>query len=149
MEFDSFGNLRPYSIIKSELRIIEDVFVAGFVESTTRKKLFNQFHLFLNEIKNITESGTLWLDGSFITLKKDPQDIDILIFVRSEVLLEKEVELTLLKKKYQPKIDTYFIEILPENHPKYFLFEMNRREWLFTFSTSRSFQNKGIIQIEF
>lgn len=91
----------------------------------------------------------MWLDGSFITLKKDPQDIDILIFVRSEILLENERELTLLKNKYQPKIDSYFIELFPKNHPKYFLFEMNRKEWLFTLSTSRSFKNKGIIEIEF
>lgn len=149
MEFDNFGNLHPYGIIKSELRIIEDFFVANFIESITRKTLFSEFSLFLNEIKSIVENGMLWLDGSFITLKKDPQDIDILIFVHSEILLEKERELTILKKKYQPKIDSYFIELLPENHPQYFLFEMNRKEWLFTFSTSRSFQNKGIIQIEF
>lgn len=149
MEFDNFGNLHPYSIIKAELNIIEDLFVTSFVESITRKTLFGDFYLFLNEMKRIVENGTLWLDGSFVTLKKDPKDIDILIFVRSEILLKKERELTILKKKYQPKIDSYFIEILPENHPKYFLFEMNRKEWLFTFSTSRSFQNKGIIQIEF
>jgi hypothetical protein len=149
MEFDSFGNLHPYDIIKAELNIIEELFVTSFVESITRKTLFSDFHLFLNEIKSIVEIGALWLDGSFITLKKNPRDIDILIFVRSEVLLEKERELTILKKKYQPKIDSYFLELLPENHPKYFLFEMNRNEWLFTFSTSRSFQNKGIIQIEF
>lgn len=149
MEFDNFGNLHPYDIIEAELNIIEELFVTSFVESMTRKTLFSDFHLFLNEIKSIVENGTLWLDGSFITLKKNPRDIDILIFVRSEVLLEKERELTILKKKYQPKIDSYFIELLPKNHPKYFLFEMNRKEWLFTFSTSRSFQNKGIIQIEF
>ncbi|MFN3488544.1 MAG: DUF6932 family protein [Emticicia sp.] len=139
MEFDNFGNLHPYGIIKAELNIIEELFVTSFAESITRETLFGDFHLFLNEIKIIVENGTLWLDGSFVTLKKDPRDIDILIFVRSEILLEKERELTILKKKYQPKIDSYFIELLPENHPKYFLFEMNRKEWLFTFSTSRSF----------
>jgi hypothetical protein len=89
MEFDNFGNLHPYSIIKAELNIIEDLFVTSFVESITRKTLFGDFYLFLNEMKRIVENGTLWLDGSFVTLKKDPKDIDILTFCSFRDFIEK------------------------------------------------------------
>ena len=150
MTFDNNGHLIPYQIIETDMATFEHFFVTNFIKSTSRKDLFKQFSSYVEDLKHIVGgSFYLWIDGSFVSQKLNPKDIDILIFVESVILKEQETALNLVKKRFQPEIDSYFIEVLAENHPKYFLFEINQKEWLFTFSTSRSFQNKGIIQINF
>ena len=150
MEFDEYGNLFPYKIIEINTLTFKEIFVANFAASNSRFQLYQNFNLYLEELKQLMlGSFYVWIDGSFITQKPNPRDIDILIFVESSILIQKEKELTLLKNKFKPEIDGYFIEILPEDHTRYFLFEMNRKEWFFTFSTARNFKNKGIIQINY
>ncbi len=105
---------------------------------------------FIEKLKDLISTHFyIWVDGSFVTKRLRPNDIDILIFVESETLNQIEKQLYQLKRQFKPEIDSYFIEVLSLDNPKYFLFEMNRTEWLFTFSTNRNFQNKGIIQIDF
>jgi len=150
MEFDEQGNLFPYQIIETDTLIFQEVFVINFATSNSRFKLYQKFNLYIEELKQLLfGSFYVWIDGSFITQKPHPRDIDILIFVESSVLIKKEKELTLLKNKFKPEMDSYFIEILPKDHPRYFLFEINRKEWFFTFSTARNFRNKGILQINY
>lgn len=150
MGFDEYGNLFPYQIIETDTQTFREMFVINFVESNSRFQLFQKFNLYIEELKHLLyDSFYLWIDGSFITLKAHPKDIDILIFVESSILIQKEKELNFLRNKFKPDIDCYFIETLPENHPRYFLFEINRKEWFFTFSTARNFKNKGIIQINY
>ncbi len=150
MEFDSQGNLFPYQIIETDINTFEQIFVANFNESKSRAYLFEEMKSFLEELKRIIENPFyIWIDGSFVSQKLRPKDIDVLIYVERTILNQVEAYLYQLKQRFRPNIDSYFIEVLPRTHPKYFLFEMNQTDWLFTFSTSRSFQNKGIIQINF
>jgi hypothetical protein len=150
MEFDEYGHLFPYQIIETDIITFQEMFVINFNASNSRFQLFHKFNLYIEELKQLLQgSFYLWIDGSFITQKPNPKDIDLLVFVESNVLIEKEKQLSCLKNKFKPEIDSYFIEISPKEHPRYFLFEMNKKEWFFTFSTARNFKNKGVIQINY
>jgi predicted nucleotidyltransferase len=150
MEFDSRGNLFPYEIVETDISNFEQIFVTDFIESKRRVNLFGRMKSYIEELKQIIDLPFyIWIDGSFVTNRLRPNDIDILVFVESVAINRTEKQLYQLRERFRPEIDSYFIEVLLPTHPNYFLFEMNRTEWLFTFSTSRSFQNKGIIQINF
>jgi hypothetical protein len=69
-EFDKNGNLPPGVYIVS-LKDIE----SNFTWTTRRKKLFKGLK---RAIDNLTKANVkkVWIDGSFVTSKNDPNDID-------------------------------------------------------------------------
>lgn len=91
-------------------------------------------------------------DGSFVSKKINPNDIDVLTFVPSEAYLSQKQHFEMLRRWRFNKnfgVDGYFIQILPHTHPDFKFFEYDRKNWLNTFSTGKRFENKGLLQINF
>jgi hypothetical protein len=153
MEFDKNGNLYPYKVIEIDLEIFEQMFVSDFPFSITRKRIFENYLIYLENLKNIVNSSFYqWIDGSFITNKREPKDIDFVTFLDFEIYRKNEKEVTkLLNLRYDKAnaTDGYFIEVFPDGHKSFNNFQMDKIEWLHTFGTSRTNQNKGIIQLNF
>ena len=153
MEFDKNGNLYPYSIIETDLETFKKIFVSYFPFSSTRKRLFENYLIYLGNLKETVNTGFYqWIDGSFVTNKEDPKDIDFVTFLDFGLYREHEKAISkLLSLRYDTKngTDGYFVETFPDTHKGYNNFQMDRIEWLHTFGTSRINQNKGIIQINF
>lgn len=118
------------------------------------------FESYLNLIadfsEQITSNFTVWIDGSFVTKKVNPNDIDLVIFLEASVFQEKEVELKSLELKYKAEdMDLYFVKIYPENHKKYTLYKLDKADWNFLFTktkrharTRKSF-SKGFLSIKY
>ena len=69
-----------------ELSELHDVFVAPFTDSVRRSILLAGLTKFIGEIKALDITGELWFDGSFVTEKLDPDDIDlVVVFDRTSV----------------------------------------------------------------
>ncbi len=73
-----------------------------------------------------------WVDGSYVTKKSNPQDIDIINFVDFEIyesiiIKSEELKNNFIKDKFN--LDTHFIAIYPESHPKYFFFKSDSAYW--------------------
>jgi hypothetical protein len=153
MEFDKNGNLYPYSVIETDLETFEKMFVSDFTFSLTRKRIFENYLIYLENLKESVNTGFFqWIDGSFVTNKKDPKDIDFVTFLDFGLYREHEKAISkLLSLRYDTKngTDGYFVETFPDTHKGYNNFQMDRIEWLHTFGTSRTNQNKGIIQLNF
>ncbi|TLV03657.1 DUF6932 family protein [Dyadobacter luticola] len=153
MKFDIFGNLKPYQIIKSDLKTFEKTFVAPFSESKTRKVLLKNFKNYLSDLENVAGSGFYqWIDGSFITNKLNPNDIDFVTFIDWKVFEKNEKGIDRLRQlRYQKELgmDGYFVAVYPENHKKNILYQADRFQWQFQFGKSRTDKQKGIIQIDF
>lgn len=49
-----------------------------FPNSFARPKLCGQLDAFLSELRALGLLGKLWIDGSFVTAKVDPDDVDLL-----------------------------------------------------------------------
>lgn len=148
MIFDRYGHLTPYDVIKTDFVTLEEVFVKGFSNSSTRARIFGEYLIYLNQLKQIINGEFYqWIDGSFTTQKLNPRDIDIVTFLDATLFDAKE---SLLKDcKINDYVDGYFIRTFPEDHQKRFFYESDYLRWLHLFSRNREKKPKGIIQLQF
>lgn len=153
MTFDDNGNLYPYEIIETDIQTFETIFINKFDESKTRKKIFENYLRYTYAIKTlISEPFYQWIDGSFVSKKLNPNDIDVLTFVPFEAYQVQKQHFEMLRRWRFNKnfgVDGYFIQILPTTHEDFKFFDYDRKDWLNTFSTGKRFENKGLLQINF
>ncbi|NHZ44575.1 DUF6932 family protein [Massilia aquatica] len=71
--------LRP-GIHVMTLDQIRDTFVAPLREATPRLRMFSLFDQWVARLRQLNVTGTLWLDGSFVTRKPDPGDLDCVLW---------------------------------------------------------------------
>lgn len=53
--------------------------VAPFPGSKSRERLFQQFEQLLDLLSDSNATGDLWIDGSYLTQKESPNDVDVLL----------------------------------------------------------------------
>mgnify|MGYP000156021300 CR=1 FL=1 len=63
-----------------ELEEIGNHFLNSFPDSITRKPLIKGLSAYIARLSKIGLPLELWIDGSFTTNKKDPNDIDLVFF---------------------------------------------------------------------
>jgi hypothetical protein len=152
VEFDEQGNLKPYKLREANLVSFEENFVAFFPNSSTRARLFSEFLDYLTKLNETIGTGyTQWIDGSYITKKLNPRDIDFVTFVDFNTYQLNEScinQLRELRDLGKTGMDGYFVQVYPANHPKRFLYEANKIQWLYQFGRSRNDSLKGIIEIK-
>jgi hypothetical protein len=82
MEFDAFGHLIPYEVIETDLATFEAVFVTAFPGSMARRTIFEAYLDYLARLKGAFGVGfQQWIGGSFVTLKPEPADLDVVTFL--------------------------------------------------------------------
>ncbi|WP_428667494.1 DUF6932 family protein [Runella sp.] len=159
MTFDNLGNLFPYDIIKTDLVSFEQVFVTNFPKSATRRRIFENYQQLIVDFKHqVTGSFYQWIDGSFVSEKVNPNDIDIITFLDHkiyEIQAQKLMNFSGYELQREKKIDSYFVKLYPVEHPHYeIITKLDTLEWLHLFSKTKVQRNgnkypKGIIQIDF
>lgn len=68
------GGIHPYTL--EELRQLA---VESFPGAARRAALFDALKIYLDLLTNTGLQATVWIDGSFMCLKPDPDDIDMVI----------------------------------------------------------------------
>ena len=145
--FDETGYWTPAKPIEMDLETIRSVFL--FNEN--RKLIFETYLDFLAILKEMgLENSKQWLDGSFVTRKWAPRDLDFVIFLDSTFFLKFEDDLRALRRTFT-KLDYYFMPIYPKNHSRYNWFEGEEAYWYHTFLTIRHYpgRRKGFIELNF
>lgn len=61
-------------------QIMFEFAVSAFPLDTKRSQLFGQFGQWSRRLRNLGVTGTLWIDGSFLTSKFEPGDIDLVLW---------------------------------------------------------------------
>lgn len=80
--FDSNGYLESPTPSELTLSEFEEYFVKAFPKSDRRKWLFENYLQYTNRFQNeIFPHFEQWIDGSFISKKENPKDIDIVTFL--------------------------------------------------------------------
>ena len=158
LEFDSRGNLKPYNKIAIDIDDFERFFVQKINQSSTRNAIFKAYKNFINDFSlTITPHFTHWINGSFVTQKLNPNDIDFVIFIDYDLFLAKKDEInTFFAINEQNKntfLDIYFLIQFPENHKDAFKSASDYAywfEWFTKTATNRNKQrfSKGFIEIK-
>jgi hypothetical protein len=144
-KFNQHGYLQPDRAIAMDYAD----FVETFVFNQHRADLFAGYlkHQALLSENNIPLLYQ-WVDGSFASQKGSPKDIDVVNFVPADVYQQKTIIFRAIKEQLT-KIDAYFVCEYPADHPKRFITDFDRTEWLHLFSTDRKRRKKGFVELNF
>lgn len=160
IEFDEYGYLKPYELIEIDIETLEEIFIKAFRASKTRNELFINYVSFLDafQVEVVASEFIQWINGSFVTKKLNPQDLDIVTLIDNQTYKLKEKEITYFQsiEFYQKtNMDCYFLRVYPENDPKYIRTKSDLAYWENQFSFIRKSRilgkppRKGFIQLNF
>lgn len=154
LNFDEDGNLMPYKMIEVDVDTLEHYFVTAFPNSTTRKRLFENYLRYLYRFQDeVFPFFEQWIDGSFVTQKENPNDIDLVTFLDYEVF-EKRGDAVLDKfwsfSLEDEGIDSYIAKQYPSTHKFYKKTLSSEKYWLKLYGSNRAeTMYKGFIKIIF
>ena len=151
MTFDERGHITPYELIGTTLAELNEVFSEEFPLSITRRLIFDEFATYVSDLqRELNVPIEVWINGSFTTLTLNPNDIDFVIFVDSQIA-SQHVELIRLyraKRNQEGSLtDGYFVETVPPGHPDYRIYQFNRDDRYRDFGFDRLNKQKGILQL--
>ena len=145
LTFDEDGYLTPDEPIEVDF----ETFIREFVINEHRADIFTEYRQMLTDLSSLSPGAFYqWINGSFVTRKARPKDIDVATFLSQQIYDEFEPLFRELRLKY-PKVDAYFVKVYPEGHPRGFITEFDQIEWRHLFSTDRRRRRKGFIHINF
>lgn len=128
---------------------LDNIFLEPFGENEQRKQLIDRLKAYLSEFSYLGLNAEVWIDGSFSTLKPEPEDIDVVFLLdESEInsLTDRKLKLfeelflnrDIVKARYS--VDVYFID---RND------EIEKQKWITTYGfDSRKINSKGIYKIQ-
>ncbi len=160
LEFDKKGYLKPYHPIETDLNTFQQFFVENFELSQTRRAIFLDFFDFIQDFKKIIcPNFTMWVNGSFVSNKLNPNDLDMVVFIDYDIyeakidVIESNFNNLRTTKKY-PLLDVYTLREYPKTHFLHFFQQMDKVYWNDWFSKTRldskqKQHNKGFIQLKF
>lgn len=149
--------LRPYKVLPFDIydcdeQELERRFVAEFPHSNTRSDIYEGFIKLRNEALAQGIQATQWVDGSYLTSKNDPDDIDVVTFVDYDAVNAlSQPQLDFLnnnlnggestKKDYSTH--TFFVPSCEPTHPYFVVFEHWRLYWLEKWGNTYEDKNTG------
>jgi len=157
--FDIRGYLKPYEKIETSYKEFRDNFVLPFDQNSTRHQLFNHYEKYTQDFsERVTSNFSQWINGSFVSSKRNPGDIDIVSLIDYRVAEEKSLIIRsefigeAVSKKYG--IDAYLLIIYPENHKLHSWTSTDLLYWNDWFGTSKMQKQqkrypKGYLEISY
>ena len=152
-----YGYLTPAHPIPTTLQEFRAAFVDSRNDSTHREIVFESYLMYSHDLMELVGPFVQWVDGSFVTGKLRPRDIDVVTFVPDATLEQFQEELVPFKSRHSsvyPAVDPYFIKTYPEGHPKFSHYLSDRAYWLDLFSKTRMDRrkrrfDKGFVELAF
>lgn len=141
LAFDEGANYLPPGIHRASVSEVHEVLVAGFDDPAVRQEIFDQWTELTAEIRAIVQVEKQWLNGSFVSRKLTPGDLDLATFLdgdQLEALPEAERDrLTALLSgpnvEAYPLIDSFAIVLYAPGHPVHEVGEATREAFESTF----------------
>lgn len=149
IEFDENGNLT--NNVKLTVKEIKKHFVDSFNGSETRKDIYNSYLCYAADLQKIVnEPFSQIVNGSYSTKKHNPNDIDLVNFIDSEICNENIDAITRFTTRYgsknQYQVDGYIVPNYPKNDPRFQLVTQKRFDyWNDLFGSDRNGNQKGYI----
>jgi hypothetical protein len=125
--------------------------------SSTRQQIMRNLWTIAGCLCRWGISGELWIDGSFLTEKIDPPDVDFVVvveetFFASATPEQESIMNWLCEDDTQPAklaftCDSYSLYRLPSTDPSYVSYAVLDAYWKKQFGTSRDGESKGMALI--
>jgi len=153
--FNHTGLLVPDTLIVSSFKELEDEFVIK-IPTTKRQEIFNAYVKYIEDFKNVCNLDELhqWVNGSYVTKRTNPGDIDLVTFLDYDVVEQLGNKLDNFKYPNSEMIygvDAYIVEVYPENHKERFKYISDRAYWYDRFTKTRRIRgnklSKGFLEI--
>ena len=154
--FDQNGNL-PVGFINGTIGEFKERFVVELDGSVTRGDIFSMYLNYCKKMDYLEVAVEQWVDGSYITNKEDPSDIDLVTHIdalKANESAELQEDLTKLLDnahcKSQYRCDVYVIPIYPKELPdEYRIYKKSEKYWSKWFGKDRAGNPKGIVEFSF
>ncbi len=118
-----FPPLLPLGFHPKTLDEIDKLCVAGFPLSKSRKPIMEGLRQFVQKLNDAEVEGDLWLDGSFLSQKIDPKDVDIVLrlsgefYDAAEPVVRDAVDWVVTNQKSTLLCDSYTLFEYQTTHP--------------------------------
>jgi hypothetical protein len=150
LKFNDQGLLVPAGPILTDLEVIKRHFVDGFPKSRTRARLFGNFERYISQFQSeVFPWFEVWVDGSFVTRKDNPKDVDVVILLDYRVYSVKIKYLDIFFSFSLEKegIDAYIVPVFPEGHDSFEEFIHESGLWHLRFTENRREGRKGYLKM--
>ncbi len=133
-QFGGWGYIEPPEVHVLTLEDFERIFVID----SARERLFGRLLDLVSDLKGLGATGFyLWVDGSFVTKKRFPKDIDVVVFFRESDIENMIDFLVPILSNYENDLDIFFTT------------KQDEWSWKAFFSTDRGYRLKGFVQLKF
>jgi len=78
---EEYPPLFPIGFHDRSIDDLQPIGVDAFKTSSTRQKILDGLRIVVTRVASVGIIGEIWVDGSFVTQKIDPTDVDILLMV--------------------------------------------------------------------
>ncbi len=159
IQFDIRGNVAGQDIIKLRYDEFKDHFVFAFERNSKRHLLLERYENYMEDLGKLLRHGYFqWIDGSFISKKPDPRDMDLVTFIdarnfdRNERIFANDYMTNRARRRYQ--LDAYVNVDYPPLHRKSVYTRSDLLYWQHQFETTKEnraqkkFQ-KSFVQLNF
>jgi hypothetical protein len=145
--FDENGFITPSSIIELSLEEFGEIFIF----TKRREEIFRNYLDFLDNLKKMPIGKFhQWLDGSFVTQKPFPNDLDLVTFVDSNFYLKFENRIRDMELEFRwLRLDAYSVPVYPKTTFKQYITKYAIEEKQALYGFDRSGKPKGFIQLNF
>lgn len=139
--------LLPIGVHRHTLVSLEALTVTAFPKSTRRKPLFDALDVYLSLLASLGLKGRAVIDGSFLTDKQEPDDIDLVLVANHAALSAVPAE---SKKQLAILTNTGFVKTRFNLHV-FLVLDSNKEQlayWLNFFGTQRDeITPKGLAEL--
>lgn len=142
---DTGGRL-PDGVHRCEMEHIRATFVDQFATSLTRPSIFGGFERLRGDAAAHSIVATQWVNGSFVTDKVDPGDVDVVHFVDYDHLNELPAAAVHFVRRYlcdtgwdkhDYRTHSQLVPACDPGHPQYDLCQQHRQFWRRWFGRER------------
>jgi hypothetical protein len=150
-----FPPLPPLGFHQMDPDSVRRICVDAFPGSSTRGEIMRKLEEVIQVITAVGLKVNIWLDGSFLTQKLDPEDSDIVVvvdgvYIRAATTEQKTViDWILANLKTSHYCDSYLLVQYPSDHPNFMNGIWWQSYWIkhFGFTREEKPQPKGIVLI--
>lgn len=146
--------LLPVGFHPMTLGEVRQLCVTRFPLSKTRDKIMHGLEVVIKTLRQEGIVADVWVDGSFLTEKIDPEDSDIVVRIENDVYVkgnpQQKSVIAWINNNLKASLlcDSYVHVEYPQGHALYSEGEWMRAYWIRQFGFSRGEEYKGMAVIQ-